>query len=63
MPTGGTLQLYRQVSALAGQFYGWRQQDKTRQQQISVKLEVSLAPAEAEFGAVARQVITDFTPP
>ena len=44
-PTGGTLQLYGQVSALAGQFYD----DKK-----TVKLEASFAPAEAEFGAVAK---------
>ena len=44
--TGGTLQLYRQVSALAGQFYGWRQKKQDK------KLEASLAPAE--FGAVAK---------
>ena len=33
-------------------FYGWRQQ--TRQQKNSVELEASLAPAEAEVGAVAK---------
>ena len=39
-------------------FYGWRQtkqQDKTtRQDNNSVELEASLAPAEAEVGAVAK---------
>ena len=36
--------------------YGWRQkQDKTRQQQNNLaELEASLAPAEAEVGAMAK---------
>ena len=34
-------------------FYGWRQQTR-QQQKNSVKLEASLAPAEAEIGAVAK---------
>ena len=41
-------------------FYGWRQKNKTRQDKTRqdnnnlAKLEASLAPAEAEFGAVAK---------
>ena len=41
-------------------FYGWRQQ--TRQKKNSVELEASLAPAEAEVGALAKadQKISEF---
>ena len=35
-------------------FYGWRQQQTRQQQKNSVELEASLAPAEAEVGAVAK---------
>ena len=36
-------------------FYGWRQQKKAKgKRQVSVELEASLAPAEAEVGAVAK---------
>jgi hypothetical protein len=35
-------------------FYGWRQQKKGKRQQVLVELEASLAPAEAEVGAVAK---------
>ena len=39
-----------------GLVYGWRQkqQDKTTRQDNSVELEASLAPAEAEVGAMAK---------
>ena len=50
-----TVQLYR-LPAATRLGYGWRQkQDKTRQQDNNLaKLEASLAPAEAEFRAVAK---------
>ena len=53
-----TVQLYTQVCAccwLGRLVYGWRQkQNKTRQQDNLAELEASLAPAEAEVGAMAK---------
>ena len=51
-----TVQLYTQVSAccwLCRLVYGWRQQQQDKKNNL-LKLEASLAPAEADVGAEAK---------
>ena len=48
-----TVQLYSLCLLLAGLVYGWRK-TTTKTRQNLAKLEASLAPAEAEVGAIAK---------